>query len=226
LFIPELIPDEDKIIYLDCDMIVRSSLAELYAMNHGDNYVLGVCDAYSRQERKRMGVPRYINAGMMLMNCKKMRDDAVYEKIADFIINHYDQIVMHDQDVVAAVFKGHIKYISRKWNGLVLRLPAPKKYQQINHANILHYVGKAKPWVPYSKSLMTEYYFENLKLTPFAGFEKKYRWHRALWHMMRLPANICHLIYKKQTSRFRTFKTYNLLGITIHKRKSDPDRKN
>ncbi|MDL2285008.1 glycosyltransferase family 8 protein [Oxalobacter sp. OttesenSCG-928-P03] len=219
LFIPELIPNEDKIIYLDCDIIVRHSLAELYAMDPGDHYVLGVRDIDSRGNARRMGTTRYLNAGVLVMNSKKMREDGIYEKFIRYIIENKDTIVWHDQDVIAAVLEGHVGYISPVWNGQIGRLPDNMKYSRLHDARILHYIGDRKPWLPYKDATFAEEYFKYLRLTPFADYEKTYRKHRSLWHLSKVPATLAGLVFLKKTSRLRTYRTFRILGIPFKQKR-------
>ena len=68
----ELIPSYNKLLYLDGDIIVRKDLTELYNTDLGDNYAAAVKELYCM--KKDDGC---INAGIMLFNAKKMRDDGM-----------------------------------------------------------------------------------------------------------------------------------------------------
>ncbi|MCL1886853.1 MAG: glycosyltransferase family 8 protein [Betaproteobacteria bacterium] len=219
LFIPELIPNEDRIIYLDCDIIVRNSLAELYSMNLENNYVLGVRDIDSRGNAKRLGTKRYINSGVLLMNSRKMREDGIHEKFIRYTLDNRNHIVWHDQDVIAAVLQGHIGYISPVWNGQIGRLPDNMKFSRLHDAHILHYIGDKKPWLPYKNSTFADEYFKYLKLTPFADFEKTYRKHRFLWQLSRIPVTLTNLIFLKKTSQLRSYRTFRIFGIPFKQKR-------
>ena len=65
-----LLPEVDKIIYLDCDMAVVSSLKELFETDFENNYACGVRDIGRKLLRKN---PNYVNAGMLFFNLKLMR---------------------------------------------------------------------------------------------------------------------------------------------------------
>lgn len=225
LFIPELIPQEDRIIYLDCDIVVRHSLAELYVINPGNNYVLGVRDIDSRGNSKRMKVKRYINAGVMVMNSKKMRKDGIYEKFIEFILNNKEQILWHDQDVIAGVLQGYTGYISPVWNGQIGRLPVNMTFSRLHDAHILHYIGERKPWLPYKDSTFTEEYFKYLRLTPFAGFEEKFQKHRFLWRFMQIPITLAGFVFSKNTSQLRIYNTFRIFGIPIKRKRKKGQRR-
>jgi len=219
LFIPELIHREDKIIYLDCDIVVRHSLSELHSMELGNDYVLGVRDIDSRGNTKRMGTKRYINSGVLLMNSKKMREDGIQAKFIKYIAENKQRIIWHDQDVIAAVLEGYVGYISPIWNGQIGRLPHNMKYSRLHDARILHYIGDRKPWLPYKDSTFAEEYFKYLRLTPFASYEKKYRKHRFLWRASRIPVLLANLVFLKKTSPLRSYRIFRILGIPLKKRR-------
>lgn len=219
LLIPELIPHEDRIIYLDCDIIVQNSLAKLYSIDPGEGYIMGVRDIDSRRHAKRLHTPRYINAGVLLMNSKKMREGRIIEKFIDYITVHQNNIEMHDQDVIAAVLKDHIRYIPDTWNGQVARLPVRQELSRLHHAAVLHYISHRKPWLPNKRSIMASIYFNYLRLTPFSDAEKTYRFRRFFWHISKIPSNLLKFVYSKRNSRHGTYQTIQILGIIKFKRK-------
>ena len=46
LFIEEMFPEYDKILYLDCDIVVLGDVSKLYYMDMGDNAVAGVVEQF------------------------------------------------------------------------------------------------------------------------------------------------------------------------------------
>lgn len=100
----------EKLIYLDCDIIVRHSIAKLYDIDIED-YLLGAVyhnDKLSVNNGafKRLHIPveqGYFNAGVLLINLKKWREEHIYEKSIEFLRNNSESIVNHDQDVLNVV---------------------------------------------------------------------------------------------------------------------------
>ena len=83
LAIPEII-DADKVLYLDCDLLVRCDLSPLWEIDISEYYVGAVMDTFfsglngKQQLDSRLGLPPgspYFNAGMLLVNLKKWRQD-------------------------------------------------------------------------------------------------------------------------------------------------------
>lgn len=218
LFIPELIPNEDKIIYLDCDLIVRHSLDELYQIDMAENYMLGVRDIDARLHMKRLKTKRFINGGVQLINSQKLRENHTINDFVYFINNHSDQLLTHDQDVISAVLNEKLGYIHPKWNGQLGHLPKNLKNSQLSKSYILHYIGKHKPWLPRAKSVLEEEYFKYLRLTPFADFEKQYRNKRFFYYLT--PSYWWQFIRKRKQSRLGTYQTTYYLGIPLIKKKA------
>ena len=93
LFIPNLYPQYDKALYLDCDIVLLRDVAELFNIDMGDNLVGGAPDdviqtyeVFQEYVEKVVGVVdyrNYFNAGVLVMNLKKMRDDNLVDKFID-----------------------------------------------------------------------------------------------------------------------------------------------
>lgn len=120
LFISSLIPDNiDKIIYLDCDILVVDSMKQLWDEDISDYYCAAVLDCCNTTIQKMLGISEddnYINAGMLYINLKKWREDNVEEKFLEFIMNNQNRFYQHDQGIINSTFKDNIKIISPQYN--------------------------------------------------------------------------------------------------------------
>lgn len=158
----DLLPQNyDKCIYLDVDVIVRADLSELFSIKLGNNYVAGVnAPGYyfaEKQNCARLGLPdmrSYINAGVLLMNLAKIRQDNMTAKFMEMAKKNYSS---QDQDVINVACHGKIKLLPPKYNALTYRLkendPRLKELfterdinDAINNPVIIHYADKIKPW--------------------------------------------------------------------------------
>jgi len=120
LFIGSLIPDNiDRIIYLDCDILVVNSVKQLWDEDISDYYCAAVLDCCNTTVQKMLGISEgdnYINAGILYVNLKKWREDNVEEKFIEFIMNNQNRYYQHDQGIINNIFKNNIKIISPKYN--------------------------------------------------------------------------------------------------------------
>ena len=73
----------EKLLYIDGDVIVRGSLKELDDIDLGNHYAGVVKDLMSlhQGDPERIGRKSYFNSGVLLLNCKKIRDDNLYQKL-------------------------------------------------------------------------------------------------------------------------------------------------
>ncbi len=85
ILIPELIK-EDKVLYLDCDIVVNANLDELFNIDLENKWVCGVRDYQ---------VPAEFNSGMLLINNKKWKESnivaSLLEKAKDPNLRNGDQ---------------------------------------------------------------------------------------------------------------------------------------
>lgn len=166
LFIPELVLEYDKCIYLDCDILVYGDLKELYAIEMGDDYLAGVkdChiianDSYQIEHQNVLGIPsrdKYINSGVLVMNLKKIREDNLVQK---FRIQMEKENWYEDQDVLNVCCYPYIKILPLQYNlfhfylgndmEILYDLPYEKEEFAFDHnvSYILHMGGKYKPWL-------------------------------------------------------------------------------
>lgn len=117
LLIPWLLPQYDKVIYSDVDVIFRIDLTDLYNLQMKEEYIAGIPAAsiftshsYVKHIEKLGLIPgEYINSGFLLVNSKLQRKDNLKTKFLEFAQNKY---TYQDQDVINLVCKGRIKHLS------------------------------------------------------------------------------------------------------------------
>jgi len=179
LLISSLLKTIDKIIYLDCDLVVCHSLRELFNENIDDYHLAGVEDIYyyhTRRELKRDTESFYANSGVMLINLNKWRQDNIEEKLLAVPKNTAMELVHRDQDIINIVLNKTIKPLDLKWNVMDCFFRVAN-YMEIHPLKkditaawrfpcVIHYTGLIKPWnKPYMPA--GDLYMKYLKYTPF-----------------------------------------------------------
>ncbi len=234
LLIPEIIPNEDRVIYLDCDMIIRKSLKELYGKDFGNNLVLGVRDVGFEGGTKRLRIEKYINAGMLLMNSKQMREENTVEKIFNWINDNKDKIECHDQDVINAACAGRIEYIENIYNAQV-RKNNYSEFSEIEDPAILHFISPKKPWTLWKPLDYTKWgkeYFEALKNTPWEGFISEYKKKALLYLPLRcfyptgFLKNLLRGIFSVRNTPDYAQKVVTIFFVPIKFKRRDIEKKN
>lgn len=162
LFMPKLLPvDLNKVLYLDCDLLVVDSIKELWNTDLENNSIgvveeRGPFDIESPKVLKYPVEYSYFNSGVMLVNLKKWRENALYERAMKFISANKELIMLHDQDVLNALLYKERKFISIRWNLMDFFLFARPDVQErrlldwklaIQRPAIIHFTGKRKPWL-------------------------------------------------------------------------------
>lgn len=166
--------DVKRIIYLDCDVIVNSSLSELFSTDLEDNYMGGVIDIRVKYKPKWKD-KIYVNAGMLLIDVDKIRKDNIEEKFLEYTKNNFDNIKAGDQDIINFTLEGKIKILDDLWNVQVSSFLSRSSFTK--HPKIIHYVAKRKPWKFGSYSVFKDKYFQSLSLTPWAiPDNEKFKW--------------------------------------------------
>lgn len=170
---PSLLPDVDKVLYLDCDLIINGRINDLWNIDLREEYsVAAVPDATLSYNivKDYLGYDYwsdgYFNSGVLLMNLRYWRDNGLLKKLIDFLNTH--TVSLPDQDALNIILHGSVKFIHPKWNCHVgyfafppLVPPSQKKYIKSlwRNAKIVHFTGPAKPWYkecvnPYKKAYL------------------------------------------------------------------------
>ena len=154
--------DSDRIIYLDADTLVFSDLNEMYNLDFNDNYILGEYD-YLVNNVDYLGIKSqiYINAGVILFNLKKIRDD---KKVYEFLNLTNSDILFKDPDqtIINYVLHPKIGRIPSKYvifnfedkldlakynNYLRTKIPIEELEEALKNPTIIHFIlCKPKPW--------------------------------------------------------------------------------
>ena len=173
LKLASLLPDVDKIIYLDCDTVVNESLRELFDTDTSDYLIAGVSDIKRRMVKEN---PHYVNAGMIVMDLGNIRKDNTEEKFFNYTKENINKITKGDQEIINDVCKDKIKVISPEWNVQASNFTNRSCYT--TKPKIIHYVSKSKPWKYGSYSYFKNYWFKYLQLTSWALKEdEKFKWY-------------------------------------------------
>ncbi len=171
---PEIIR-VDKLLYLDSDLLVRSSLIELYQTDLEHAAIAAVRD-YKGQERKtELGIAAeytYVNAGVLLMNLNYWREQGLSAKLLDYIRQMGAKLKYWDQDAINALLHQHAILLDDRWNVQASSFDAPDIDLAVLHNPvIIHFTGAAKPWHISNQNPFKHEYTDYLSMTSFQGFD-------------------------------------------------------
>lgn len=120
LFLSKLLPETyDRVLYIDCDTIIRHNLENLYNTDFEGNVVCGVMDCISQQHRARLGISPddiYINSGMMLIDLQAWKKLGIEKNIENVVEKFNGKVPYADQGIVNLALHGLIKCVHPRNN--------------------------------------------------------------------------------------------------------------
>jgi lipopolysaccharide biosynthesis glycosyltransferase len=122
LILPDILNSEDKIIYLDCDLVVRTSLSKMLEIDLKNYYIGAVSDSDHIEQDKRLSLKQYINSGVLLINTLAWRRDNITAKVFSWAKNNKKMILYHDQDILNVSLEKNIKIIDTAWNTQISKI--------------------------------------------------------------------------------------------------------
>lgn len=160
LLLPELLPELDRIVYIDCDVVVRQDLAALYqGLDFGNSLLAAVHEApiegqAVRWESLGCDPGSYFNSGFLVMNLARMREEGTSERLLEVLRTDY--LEFPDQDALNMVCKGRVTPLSPKFNSIrtfflpqykadFLKQYSEEDWQSVQDSGNIHYTG-GKPW--------------------------------------------------------------------------------
>lgn len=205
LILPDLLPDLEKIIYLDSDLLVLRDPAELYDTAFEGTSCMAVVTKVAREHAELLGIPpeRYFNSGVLVFSPAEWKRTGCVDRFKQCISEYGDRLKYPDQDILNLVFQNSIRFLHPRWNVITSTFrnePVPccsarEVTDALAHPGIVHFTGSHKPWRlwktfrhPYSlamrkyaktagqDSLARRLFVKSLFLPDFAEPVKKLPW--------------------------------------------------
>ena len=236
ILLPMLIPNYKKILYIDVDIIILSDIFQLYKTDLGIN-TIGACrDAMMNgwikadntmknhliYELEVKNVKDYFQAGVMLIDCNKFREDNCEEKLITLVKT--TNMETADQCILNKYFYKKVSLLDLSWN-YENECTTHKRTKWVNlmdqdirllylearkNPRIIHFVGPEKPWF-YKEEDFAELWWKYAQNSPFySEIIERYNNHRVR-HLKMIKENI--KLYK-----FRIIKYKILSSLTFGKK--------
>ncbi|MBO4547289.1 MAG: glycosyltransferase family 8 protein [Treponema sp.] len=171
LFIASLYPEYDKVLYLDSDLLILDDISKMYNVDLGDNLLGAIVEEtvltineFGEYVERALGVKRqnYFNAGIILINAKKYREEKVQEKFVK-LLNRFPFHIAQDQDYLNVLCKDRVHYFDLGWNKTSFENPAFNN----DDLKIVHYKMMWRPW-KYDGITYGDMFWDYADQTPFA----------------------------------------------------------
>lgn len=190
LLLHKFLPDTDKIIYADVDILFKGNLKEAWDTNIEDYLFAAVKSVRNNLDEnftENLKYPfwseylsdikgKYFNTGFMLLNLKKIREQEM-EKV--WLPWTNKKLFFQDQDILNITGKNQVKYLPTKFNvidtpnsytyrkALKENIITTEEYLQLKTApEVIHYTGR-KPWNSLCINYSKEWWEFVYKRTPF-----------------------------------------------------------
>lgn len=135
---------EDKALYLDCDLVVTRNLDELFATDLQDYPLAAVRDFGGRAYFGR----EIFNAGVLLINNDLWKQESMTQRLIDLTNEWHDKVDQADQSILNMLFEHKWLELDFDYNHIVIhkqftdyQLPVGQDYP-----TIIHYLSHRKPW--------------------------------------------------------------------------------
>ena len=135
---------EDKALYLDCDLLVTKNLDDLFTTDLQDYPLAAVRDFGGRAY---FGLEIF-NAGVLLINNVLWKQEQMTQKLIDLTNEWHDKVEQADQSILNMLFEHKWLELDFDYNHIVIhkqftdyQLPEGQDYPAI-----IHYLSHRKPW--------------------------------------------------------------------------------
>lgn len=191
----DLLPQLDRVIYLDTDVIARQSIAGFWQTDIDNVFAAGVKDEWEfiQTYKGQMGFApedEYFNAGVLLLNLKKWRQENVTQKLFENRkrLNELKIFYTGDQDTFNYTFKGATRFLPWGYNvqqSTFWGRDAEARAKE-NEAYLIHYNGPEKPDTQVCQHAFRDEFWKFYELTEFYVEPKKAApaWVKNVW--------VCH----------------------------------
>lgn len=161
IFLPELLPELDRALYLDCDLLVLDSLKPLWNTPLDGKYAAWARDAleFLRESQKNvadfinsLGMKEggvYCNSGVMLLSLEKARKRNMRRRFLALLGEFSHTVKTADQDICNILFQRDCVILPTTWN---FQDPMAKWAPELTAADsrfapkIVHFTTADKPW--------------------------------------------------------------------------------
>lgn len=182
--------DIESVFYLDCDTIIMGDISQLDNANMDENIFCGVKDCIGKLYKQNIGLSEnspYINAGVLLINLKLLRNIDIKAVIDKYMKRYIKLINYADQDILNGVFREKIGTIDPSYDVMtidavyshteILKLRKPTNFyneielqEAIRNPKIIHYttnMNVIRPWFSNTNHPLADEFEKYMSLSPW-----------------------------------------------------------
>lgn len=173
ILIPEILSQYQKVLYLDCDLVLCADAKELFSLYIGDKVIGAVRNPLDKgmhgyvTRTLMLRSEEYFNSGVLLINTEKFREEGMRERCFD-VLSKYPSLACPDQDVLNLSCRGRVEYLDEVWNFQLgnHRYTPEGKYALAEKIKVYHFTTGEKPWNTEGLPL-SEMFWKYARSSPF-----------------------------------------------------------
>ncbi len=181
LLIPELFPEFDRVIYSDIDIIYQQDLSDIFTSTLRNGELIAAVldlaindDFYFQSDlpaKIGKSVKNYFNAGFLIMDLKRMREEGIIDQFKEKAKLKFDQ---NDQDILNIVCHDRVQILPSLYNFQVNHFSnymwgkedVTISFDRLFKSATLHYTWKHKPWNSL-ECVASDTWWHYYKMSPF-----------------------------------------------------------
>ena len=158
--LPALYPDMDRLVYLDCDLLMDAPVTELFTMDLQGKCLAAVTDADNSPRKQALGIDpecAYINSGVLAIDTSRWTELDASRRIIEYINGFPEALLYPDQDAINFVLGHEIVILPPEYNmmWMICERDIPKMIDRIPdfyytadqleyalyHPRVVHFAG-------------------------------------------------------------------------------------
>ena len=195
LFVSSDLPENlGRVLYLDCDIIIKRSICELWNLDLQGKTIGALMDAFSKYYRANIDLEEHdimFNSGVMLIDLDKWKVQKIEEKLMKFISRKNGWIQQGDQGALNAVLSKDTCCIEPRFNSvtifydftykemMIYRRPPEfyteeKIYEAVEKPMLIHFTTSFKslrPWIKGCRHRYVNEWIRYKKMSPWKDTE-------------------------------------------------------
>ena len=119
IFLPYLIPNFDKVIFLHWNTLIFAGLEQLYNMDLKDNFFLGFLNnennIYNNLNDLNIKIEKSIKTNILLVNMKKLKENNYHKEFKNLYLKYKDNKEINEEILINIVYKDKIGILPAKY---------------------------------------------------------------------------------------------------------------
>ncbi|MEI5891483.1 glycosyltransferase family 8 protein [Bacillus luti] len=197
--IPDILEESiEKVIYLDCDLVIKNDISLLWDVELTDYSIGAVGNLGGYKRFNDLDIPsqyKYFNSGVLILNLKKWRKNKTAQLVLSYMERKKGQLVYHDQDALNGVLYNDWLELHPKWNmqyNMYFKsqdnhtFVADQLSSAVKTPYIIHYTGSCKPWDYHDTHPLGKEYYKYIYETDWKDFRPQFTMKRGFKKVMKI----------------------------------------